>query len=159
MMGRTARIRPGLTLLEVVVSLFIFLIAVTAIWQLMAAATDRAIDVKLQTQTSLHCQSKLAEVMIGDQPLAKTGGYQPWPDSEDQNLEWKMEADPAKSSQSDVVGLWEVKIWVRLKTPSGGFVESLLSQMVLEPTLRGSTMDRPEPPPAPTPTEDEPAPK
>jgi general secretion pathway protein I len=142
--------RRGLTLLEVVVSMAIFLMAVVAIWQLVAFGTERAIDVKLQAETSLRCQSKLAEVMIGAQPFTSSGGFQP--DEEPfQHLEWKMEATDGPGA-----GLKEVKVWVKAKAPSGREIESMLSQIVLEPTLHGSTQDRPPPPPQSTPTEDAP---
>ena len=150
-MRRSSPRRRGLTLLEVVVSMAIFLIAVIAIWQLITIGTERALDMKLQAETSLRCESKMAEIMIGKLAPQGTGGYQP--DEEPfEEFEYKVLA----TERNDIKKLYDVVIWVRATSPSGGTVESSLAQSVMDPSIRGSTMDRPPPPEASKPTEDAP---
>ena len=142
--------RNGLTLLEVVVAMAIFLISLGAIYQLVSLGSDRAMDVKQQARTSLRCQSKLNEIIVGAQEMSTTGSYtNVSDDAELPQLQWKMEA-----SQSPVTNLWDVKVFVKTDLPTGRTIESQLCQMVLDPSVRGSTLDRPNPTPAGTPTPD-----
>ena len=141
--------RSGLTLLEVVVAMAIFLMSLVAIWQLLLLSGDRALDVKLLARTSMVCQSKLAEVMIGAEPPNSTSGYTSLPDEANKDLQWKMEVQ-----SSDVANLYNVKISVKAELPNGRIFESHLTQMVLDPAVRGSTLDPPpviEPPATPPP--------
>lgn len=138
MTRRTSQGRAGLTLLEVIVGMAIFLISVIAIMQLVLLGGERAMDVRLQTRTSIRCQSKLAEVMIGAEPLGSGGGYTNFTDDFDKDLQWRMEATPAEAS-----GLWIVKVWVKAELATGKIVESQLTQMVLDPSIRGTTFDQP----------------
>jgi len=136
---RKAQARRGLTLLEVIVSMAIFLLSIIAIFHLLSIGTNAAIEVRLQTRTSMRCQAKLAEVMCGAQALASTGTYSNFDDSDpDKDLQWRMEATPA----DDIQMLWMVKVWVKADLPSGEMVESQLSQMVINPSMRGTTFDQ-----------------
>jgi prepilin-type N-terminal cleavage/methylation domain-containing protein len=147
MILRTSQPRAGLTLLEVIVAMAIFLMSMVAIHQLVSIGTDRAIDVKWQSRTSLRCQSKLNEIMVGAEQLSGSGGYTPFTD--DPDLQWKMEAttfDPAGL-------LYTVKVSVQVDpSKTNRTIETQLVQMVLNPANRGSTMDQPLPTPAGTPT-------
>ncbi|MSQ94607.1 MAG: hypothetical protein EXR98_08625 [Gemmataceae bacterium] len=135
--------RVGLTLLEVIVSTAIFLISVIAIAQLSNIGTERAVDVQLQTRTSLRCHGKLAEIVIGAETNA-SGGYTPFTDDFDKDLQWRAEV-----GLTEVAGLLLAKVWVKAELPSGKVVESQLSQMFVDPTIRGTTFDQPNPPPSP----------
>jgi general secretion pathway protein I len=134
----TRRARPGMTLMEVVLSTVIFMISATAIYYLSSLGGERALDIYDQTKASLLCQSKLAEIVAGAEPLASGGGYGPFPNDSDKDYEWRMEA-----AESDVPSLWDVKIWVRHERPGGQFIQAHLCQKVLDPTMRGSTFDQP----------------
>jgi Tfp pilus assembly protein PilV len=137
--------RPGLTLLEVIVSMVIFLMSVIAISQLILMGSERADDVRLQTRTSLRCQSKLAEYTVGIETLSAVGGgYAPFQDDFDKDLQWKAEAT------QEYEGLWTVKISVKADLKTGRTVESTLTQMILDPTIRGTTFDVPAPLPTPS---------
>ena len=57
--------RRGLTLLEVIVAMTIFLGSSVVIYQLMAIGNDRALDVQFYSRASTLCQSKLEELKIG----------------------------------------------------------------------------------------------
>lgn len=129
--------RAGLTLLEVVVAMAIFLISVVAILQLVLMGGERAMDVRLQTRTSMRCQSKLAEVMIGAQAMTPTG-YTDFPDGLDKDLQWQLDVKEVPS----VADLWLVTVSVKADLPTGKTVESKVSQMVVDPSKRGTTFDQ-----------------
>ena len=57
--------RPGLSLLEVVVSLAILLFSVVALYQLVAMGSDRALDVRLPGMSGVELQRWLAELHCG----------------------------------------------------------------------------------------------
>src|SRR5258708_7570128 len=70
--------RRGLTLLEVLVALGIFLMAFATIGRLITISADRALDVQQLAQASQLCQAKLAEVAAGVVPLSgQTGASAP----------------------------------------------------------------------------------
>lgn len=116
--------RSGLTLLEVLVSLAIFLFSLAALSQLLTMSGDRALEANLRTQANLMCQSKLAELAVGAVSMSSSG-YEAFKE----NPDWQWRAD---CNESDVVGLWNVQVWVKKDRP-GGVVEVSLSQMVLDP--------------------------
>jgi type II secretory pathway pseudopilin PulG len=142
--GPTGRGRAGLTLLEVIIGMAIFLMSIVAILQLVISGTDRAQEVRFQTRTSIRCQAKLAEVMIGIEPINGGSGYTPFVEDYDKDLQWKMDVTPAEAT-----GLWMIKISVKADLANGSTVESTLSQMVLDPTIRGTTFDQPLAPSVP----------
>jgi len=135
--------RPGLTLLEVVLAMFIFMISIIAIWQLVTMGSDRAFDIRQETRTSNRCQAKLAEVIVGAIPLMSSGSYTPYED--DDKLQWKLEI-----TESDAgVGLYNVKVTVKFDAGAVGarVSESQLCAIVMDPTMRGTSLDRALPPP------------
>jgi Tfp pilus assembly protein PilV len=131
------RRRRALTLLEVIISMAIFMMSMVAIWQLVAIGSQRAIEVKLQSRTSMCCQAKLDEIMVTT-PLTSTG-YQSFSDAYDANkdLQWKVETNQTTA------GLYTVTVSVKADLPSGDSLESKLSRIVLDPSTRGSTQDLP----------------
>jgi type II secretion system protein I len=129
----SCRRRPGITLLEVVIALAIFLFSLTALIQLLSSGSERALTASLRSQAGLRCQSKLAEVVAGIEPL-RSDGYAAF--AEDPDWQWRLEC-----SQADLPNLWNVQVWVKRDRPSGGAIEVSLSQMILDPGTRGSTLD------------------
>src|SRR5262245_30909307 len=69
---RRRRIRRGLTLLEVIIALAIFLFSLVAIGRLVMFAGDRAMDI--QGREAQLCQAKLAELTSGVTPLTSAEG-------------------------------------------------------------------------------------
>jgi uncharacterized membrane protein YgcG len=149
MLRRTNKPRKALTLLEVVISLAIFLFSVIAIWQLMLIGSDRATEVSLLARTSMRCQGKLAEVMMGAETNVPSGGYVPYTD--DPNLQYRVEVD---TTGNEIQGARLVKVFVKSDLPSGKTIESQLCQYILDPQYleRGSTMDQTNTPEPGTPT-------
>jgi prepilin-type N-terminal cleavage/methylation domain-containing protein len=127
------RSRRGLTLLEVLVALGIFLMAFATISQLISLSADRALEVQQLARASQLCQTKLAEVAAGIVPLSGQTGV---PFDEDPKFLWSLDA-----SQGDVAGLWKVTVKVTLERSDGSRVETSLDRMLLDPSLRGSAMD------------------
>jgi len=124
--------RAGITLLEVIVSLAIFLFSIVALAHLVNVATDRALQAQLKQQAGFMCQSKLAEIAAGAESLTSQNDAA-FPESAD--WQWSSEC-----SEATVPGLWKVKVRVSRTIPSGR-IEVALTQFVLDPALRGSTSD------------------
>src|SRR5262249_3805539 len=107
--------RRGLSLLEVLIALTIFLLGMIAIGQLVIMAGDRAVEVKLESQATQLCQSKLAEIVSGAVPLSAQGEV---PFDEAPDWQWSLEAE-----QANVSGLWQVKVRVSRQQPDGTKIE------------------------------------
>ena len=69
---RSGSARRGLTLLEVLLSLGLFLGALAALSQLWYGGVRAAVQARLATQAILRCESKLNEVVAGAVPLQST---------------------------------------------------------------------------------------
>ena len=131
--GRGRKSRAGLTLLEVVVSLAIFLFSITAITQLLTMSSDNVIEANRRTQAGLMCQSKMAEIVAGAVTLDSTG-YAPFDENPD--WQWRVDCEP-----NEVTGLWHVQVWVKKEGQGRGAAEVCLSQLIFNPPQRGSTLD------------------
>jgi type II secretion system protein I len=121
-----------MTLLEVLMAVAIFLLSLVAIGRLISISSERAREIQLKGQAMQMCQSKMAEFLAGVQQLASQSDV---PFDEDPNWRWS-----ADCSQGQVTNLWTVQIRVNTKRPDGGSVEVTLSQMVLDPSVRGTTI-------------------
>ncbi len=123
--------RPALTLLEVLIALAIFLLSLGALVELLSFAGRQAVDAKRSGESARLARSKLAEVLAGIVPLQGQGET---PFDEDPDYSWSVTADSGSLS-----GLWVVTVTVKHKGDEGpGFT---LQQLVLDPTVRGSTQD------------------
>lgn len=84
--------RSGLTLLEVLISLSIFLGALAAISQLIGIGSRAALQAQLRTQAMIKCQSKLAEVLAGVQPMESVSLAAI--DDDNENWKWSLNVEP-----------------------------------------------------------------
>lgn len=126
--------RQGLTILEVLVAVAIFLMSVVAIAHLLFMASERAMEVRFQSEAAQLCQAKLAELSAGAIPFESLGDT---PLEEDESWQWSLEAE-----QGSVAGLWNVRVSMARLKPDGTRAEYCsVSQMILDPAARGSTMD------------------
>lgn len=121
----------GLTLLEVVIALAIFLMALVPIWHLVSLGGERALDVQQQAQASMLCQGKLDSVKIGAEPLNGSGTV------DIGSLTWMYTIE---STLTEVDNLYSTKVSVKYDRPDGKSVEASLTQMVIDPSVRGSTI-------------------
>jgi len=124
--------RKALTLLEVVTALAIFMGGVSALYQLIQNASYRAIRVDWKAQASLRCQSKMAELTVGVQALESTDMQQ---FEDDEAWQWRTQVD------EEFAGLYRVYVEVQRELPNGEVIKSDLTQMLLPPTMRGSSLD------------------
>ncbi len=100
--------RAGITLLEVLVSVAIFLGALTTIMQLLSIGKRAEMMTRLQTEAIMRCEAKMAEVVSGVQPLDSISD-EAFPDSEGSGVwQWSLE-----SSTADTSGLLQVTVRVR----------------------------------------------
>jgi type II secretory pathway pseudopilin PulG len=121
-----------LSLLEVLVAMAIFLFSLVAIGRLITIGGDQAVDVRQQGEAIQLCQSKLDEVRCGALPLTSQTDV---PLEEDPNWLWTLDAE-----QGAAAGLWNVTVRVSRKGPDGSRLQASLSQMIIDPSIRGATM-------------------
>lgn len=133
MMLRAPAVRPALTLMEVLVSLAIFLLSLAALTRLVTFAGERAQEAQYRSQATLYCLSQLAEVEAGSIALGSQGDS---PVGDDSDYEWSMGA-----AQGQAAGLWNVTVTVTRKVQGAAPIKVSLSKMVLDPSAVGSTQD------------------
>ena len=123
--------RRGMTLLEVLVAMAIFLFSILAIGQLMRLASQHADDVRWDSRATRLAQSKLAEYIAGVETFQgnSSGNFEEEPD-----WQWKVEAEANATAQN----LWTVSVTVSRDLPSGKHIEASISQFILDPTVKGN---------------------
>ena len=122
--------RRGLSLLEVIVAMAIFLFALVALGRLVSMSTDLAEDVRDYSRAAVLCQGKLAEAAAGVVPLQGTSDA---PFDDEEGWTWSLTA-----SQGNVAAIWNVEVTVTRQRPDNTKVECTLAQMVLDPAQRGT---------------------
>lgn len=120
--------RPGITLLEVLVSLTILLISLAALGQLIDLGEDNASRAGMTATGTRLAQSKLAEVEAGVIDCA-AGGSGPCDD--EPGWTWTVESSPGAAAN-----LYEVTVRVG-RDYKGRRFEVTLSQMVCDPAQMG----------------------
>jgi Tfp pilus assembly protein PilV len=144
MVQRQARRRFGLSLLEVLVALAIFLLSVVVISQMVSSAAQRGIRSKRMTQAAILCQAKMDEIVAGTQPL-QANGPQPLEGAGPgwaytvvvESQSWSTVSSSSGGQAAGVAGLNTVHVTVVWSgEPVGGPVEFRLSRLVLNPQLR-----------------------
>lgn len=124
-------VRRGLSLLEVLIALAIFLFSLVAVSRLVDMGADLAVEIDQRSHAAMLAQSKLAEINAGAIPLTGTGDAPC--DGDDGDWLWRMTAEA-----DNIPGLYRVTVTVGRDTRRGR-VEANFSQYVLDPTRRGST--------------------
>ena len=121
--------RSGITLLEVLVSMAIFLFSLAAIGQLVDYGADRGMDARMQTIGVRLAQSKMAEAEAGVVAVntASSGTF-------DEESDWNWSLDPG---QETVPNVFQVTItaWREI---GGRKYEVKLTQMIFDPTQMGT---------------------
>ncbi|MFV0444465.1 MAG: prepilin-type N-terminal cleavage/methylation domain-containing protein [Planctomycetaceae bacterium] len=79
--------RHGLTLLEVMLALGIFLVAMTAIGQLITLGSRASVEARLEADAVLRAETALSEVLAGVHPM-QTAAALPFDD--DPNWQWGL---------------------------------------------------------------------
>jgi hypothetical protein len=121
--------------MEILISLAILLLGLAGLVYLLSAASERAMETQIRTEALLHAQAKMAEVIAGSISLQSQGDQ----DVEDApEFRWSMDC-----SQGQADGLWSVTIQVTRRRSLGSPMVVSLQQMVLDPSIVGSTQDVP----------------
>jgi type II secretion system protein I len=131
--GRSPHRRPGISLLEVLLALAIFLLALVAIGQLVDIGTDHALDSQAQATATRLAQSKLAEVEAGVIPLdgsSPSGSF-------DVEPEWTW---TVSSTQANIPNLYTVTVQVSRQFRNRQFQVSL-TQLVFDPNMMGNAQE------------------
>jgi len=130
--------RDGLSLLEVLVSLAIFLMAVTALTHLINNSSGLAAQSSHRARCAQLARSKMNEFAAGALPLSGQ------PDSafdDEPGYNWSAEvADGATT------GLFNVTVTVTFRPDDPYPVKVSMSRMILDPKVTGSTQDVPAAP-------------
>lgn len=92
--------RDGLTLLEVLLSLGLFLGALAALSQLWYGGVRASVQSRLATQAILRCESKMNEVVAGAVSLVSTADT---PFEDDPEWTWNMQVTPGPHSDTLLV--------------------------------------------------------
>jgi type II secretory pathway pseudopilin PulG len=123
-----------MTLVEVLIALAIFLLAMVVFGEMIVHNAQVALDVQRQNLATRLCRSKLQEVMAGVVPLTSQDGT---PFDEEPDYSWSVDAE-----NGAVEGLWIVTVHVtRQQTDGGPAIDCTLMQMILDPAVEGSTQD------------------
>ena len=126
--------RSGLTLLEVLVSLAIFLLCLIALSRLLGMGSDFARDANQQTECLRLAQSKLNEVWAGVVPLQSQSDTA---FDENPDFMWSLDAE----NDPNVTNLWDITVTVYRQRPDGSKMSVTLSHMLIDPSIRGSTIN------------------
>ena len=126
---RIAPKRKGLSLIEVIIALTIFLFAFVAIGRLVDISIDQAIEVDYQADAVRLAQSKLAEVSAGIVPMQSAGET---PIEEDPDYKWSAEI-----ANSSIPNLFTVTVTISRDRPGREPFTVSLTQMLLDPAKKG----------------------
>jgi hypothetical protein len=121
--------RPGLSLLEVLVSLAILLMSLAAIGRLVDFGSERALEARLHSQGTRLAQTKLAEVEAGAVALDSTGSG-----TFDNDPEWSWTVEP---ESQDVPNVYQVTVKVSRDLKGRPF-EVSITQWVFDPNKMGT---------------------
>lgn len=124
--------RRGVTLLEVLIALTIFLMALVSIGTLIDVATQSALDTNAQSIGIRLAQSKLAEIESGVVPVANAASN----GTIDEEPGWEYQIE---SSPSDVTNVYLVTVTMR-QTRGSKVNEITLSQMIFDPSQSGTAV-------------------
>jgi len=123
--------RQGMSLLEVILATTIFLMSLVGLGQLMSICTDLAVETEMTNRATQLCQSKMNEFVTGIQALTAQSEV---PFDEDPAWSWSAECQ----ADSTVTNLWTVTVHVTRKKMDGTMFESVLNQMMIDPTTKGA---------------------
>jgi Tfp pilus assembly protein PilE len=120
--------RHGLTLLEMVLALALFMGAITVLAQVAWNGQRAAIQARLRTEAAFRCETKLAEILAGVERFQSQPGIS-FPD--DPQWTWSAQIAPGQLPE-----LLHVKVIVHHQSPSpAAQTEFVLERWTRDPTL------------------------
>ncbi|MCE9567227.1 MAG: prepilin-type N-terminal cleavage/methylation domain-containing protein [Planctomycetes bacterium] len=129
--------RAGLSLIEVLVAMAIFFIAIVAVSRLVDMGMDRELDARFNATGARLAQAKLAEFETGITAMTSTSGDFAATESEP-GWTWTMQADPQGTN------LYLVTVTVTRDQKGRPFTLTL-AQMMLDPTAKGTAAEATRP--------------
>jgi hypothetical protein len=129
--------RRGLSLLEVLLSLTILVLAMAAIGRLVDVGTDHGAEARAYSRGARLAQSKMAEVEAGLLPVSS--GTEGQFEGDDAAWSFTVTSESAGPPNLYTVG---VKVSTSLK---GKPVEVALTQMIFDPSMAGSAAQAEQP--------------
>lgn len=127
--------RDGLSLLEVLVSLAIFMMALTALVYLVNNSSTLALEAQSRSRCAQLARSKINEMAAGALPLE---GQSEASFDEEPLYRWSSEV-----GEGGAPGLFNVTVTVVFRPDDPYPVKVALSRMILDPKVTGSTQDVP----------------
>ncbi|MGF1579357.1 MAG: hypothetical protein ACFCD0_08350 [Gemmataceae bacterium] len=135
--------RDGLSLIEVILAVVIFLFSLAAIGQLISFSSDRAIEARWTQEGMIHCQSKMDEFEARVLFLESTAKQEY---EIDPSWQWSAEIE----QDGDLPTAFKVKVTFERRRANDTWFQVSLQKIVIDPDARGSTLD-----PAPSLPEEE----
>ena len=139
--ARSPARRSGMSLLEVLVALAIFIMALAALGQLVQLGLEQAVEADRQTVAVRLAQSQLAEIEAGS--VGIDGGSGDFTEQElkpDGGALWRWEA---LSVPTNSANLYDVTVTITLTT--GDPFSLSLSQLIYDPTYLSGAAPAPAP--------------
>lgn len=130
--GRPSPRRSGLTLIEVLLALAIFLMALIAIAALVDMGTEREVQSQFRIRASRLAQAKMGEVVSGSLGALSTLSSDAGSFDNDTDWNWSMSATP-----QGVPNLYIVQVTVS-RDFKGQQFQFVLTQMAMDPYMMGS---------------------
>jgi general secretion pathway protein I len=127
-LGTKSHARSGFSLMEVMLALAIFLLALVAIGGLVDMGMEREVDSQLQVRGARLAQSKMSELVSGALPMSSTSG------NFDNESEWSFDVTTQPTGPPN---LYQVTVKVS-RDNRGAKFEYVLAQMVINPSMTGS---------------------
>ena len=125
------RSRSGMSLLEVILAMAVFMMALIGLSQLLGVCSQLALDVQLTNRAAQLLQRKMNDVVSGATPLTGQGETA---FDDDPDWFWSLEAD----ADTTAPGLYRVDVTVTRKSFDGSIMMSRsVSQIILDPASRG----------------------
>ncbi|AWM41718.1 hypothetical protein GobsT_71880 [Gemmata obscuriglobus] len=130
--------RPGLSLIEVLLALAILMFALAAVNRLVEVGSQHGDYARASTRGARLAQSKMAEVEAGTVPLDSpaTGQF------ENDDAGWAYAVTPEAAGPPN---LYKVTVKVS-RTISGQSFDVVLTQMIFDPAMTGSSAQAERPP-------------
>ena len=140
MIARRSTRRSGMSLIEVLVSLAIFLRSLAAIGSLVDSGSNKALSARYQNTGTRLAASKMAEVEAGVIAVS-TGGSGDFSADGDEGWTWTVD-----SIASDVSNVYSVTVTVS-KQFQGRPFEVVVTQSIFDPALMGTGAEAQPPEP------------
>ncbi len=138
--GRTRPVRPGISLIEVLLATAIFLISIAALGILVRSGSDFAVEASRTNTCSQLARSKMAELESGTGDVTlDSGGTGTFSDRP--NYNWEVISVPTTAGGGTVYDV-TVRVWIETGSRP---TEVSLSQLILDPYLQDNAAPRTAP--------------